>query len=167
VAELVALPTGGTSGKTLTVLAAADAFLGSLGKPNTVRSYRIGIGKTAMRLGEARPLASVADEEIGEALEVLWGGAAVNTWNARRAAAAPAQGPHRGPGVPHPPSPGAGQGAVSARCLPQHRVRALLDALTHLGENGVSLLMLMAKSRHKKAENVRRYFHPGPGSTRG
>jgi len=24
------------------------------------------------------------------------------------------------------------------------------------------LLMLMAKSRHRKAENVRRYFHPSP-----
>jgi hypothetical protein len=36
------------------------------------------------------------------------------------------------------------------------------SALTHLGEQGASLLMLMAKSRHKKAENVRRYFHPSP-----
>ena len=35
-------------------------------------------------------------------------------------------------------------------------------ALTHLGESGASLLMLMAKSRHKKAENVRKYFHPSP-----
>ncbi|GAA4070017.1 site-specific integrase [Actinomadura miaoliensis] len=36
------------------------------------------------------------------------------------------------------------------------------SALTHLGEGGASLLMLMAKSRHKKTENVRRYFHPSP-----
>lgn len=38
------------------------------------------------------------------------------------------------------------------------------SALTHLGEQGVSLLMLMAKSRqrHKKQENVRRYFKPSP-----
>lgn len=35
-------------------------------------------------------------------------------------------------------------------------------ALTHLGEQGASLLMLMAKSRHKKPENVRRYFKPSP-----
>ncbi len=41
--------------------------------------------KTAERLGEVRPLASVADDEIGEALELLWGTAAVNTWNSRRA----------------------------------------------------------------------------------
>lgn len=34
--------------------------------------------------------------------------------------------------------------------------------LTHLGEAGASLLMLMAKSRHRKPENVRRYFHPSP-----
>jgi hypothetical protein len=32
------------------------------------------------------------------------------------------------------------------------------SALTHLGEQGASLLM--AKSRHKKPENVRRYFKP-------
>ena len=35
-------------------------------------------------------------------------------------------------------------------------------SLTHLGEAGASLLMLMAKSRHKKPENVRRYFKPSP-----
>jgi phage terminase small subunit len=36
------------------------------------------------------------------------------------------------------------------------------SSLTHLGEQGASLLMLMAKSRHKKPENVRRYFKPSP-----
>lgn len=36
------------------------------------------------------------------------------------------------------------------------------SALTHLGEQGACLLMLMAKSRHKKPENVRRYFKPSP-----
>jgi len=36
------------------------------------------------------------------------------------------------------------------------------SALTHLGQAGASLLMLMAKSRHKKPENLRRYFHPSP-----
>jgi integrase/recombinase XerC len=36
------------------------------------------------------------------------------------------------------------------------------SALTHLDEQGASLLMLMAKSRHKKPENVRRYFKPSP-----
>jgi integrase len=74
------------AGKTLTVRTAGDAFLDSLTNPNTVRNYAIGIGKTAERLGETRPLAAVSDEEIGEALELLWGSAAVNTWNARRAA---------------------------------------------------------------------------------
>nr|WP_210167986.1 site-specific integrase [Streptomyces sp. SID4946] len=69
----------------MTVRVAADVFLDSLGNPNTVRNYGIGVGKTAERLGEARPLASVADDEIGEALELLWGSAAVNTWNSRRA----------------------------------------------------------------------------------
>jgi hypothetical protein len=36
------------------------------------------------------------------------------------------------------------------------------SALIHLGEQGASLLMLMAKSRHKKPENVRRCFKPSP-----
>lgn len=36
------------------------------------------------------------------------------------------------------------------------------SSLTHLDEQGASLLMLMAKSRHKKPENVRRYFKPSP-----
>ena len=34
------------------------------------------------------------------------------------------------------------------------------SALTHLGEAGTSLLMLMAKSGHRKPENLRRYFKP-------
>ncbi|MGW3368425.1 hypothetical protein ACWDOR_36365 [Streptosporangium canum] len=36
------------------------------------------------------------------------------------------------------------------------------SALARLGQAGASLLMPMAKSRHKKPENVRRYFHPSP-----
>ncbi|WP_225994120.1 hypothetical protein [Actinomadura rudentiformis] len=36
------------------------------------------------------------------------------------------------------------------------------SAQTRLGEGGASLLMLLAKSRHKKPENVRRYFRPSP-----
>lgn len=54
--------------------------------PNTVRSYGVGVGRIAERIGEARTLGAVADDEIGEALELLWGTTAVNTWNARRAA---------------------------------------------------------------------------------
>lgn len=34
------------------------------------------------------------------------------------------------------------------------------SALTHLGEQGASLLMLMAKPWHKKPENLRRYVKP-------
>lgn len=55
------------AGKALTARAAADAFLDSLRNPNTVRSYGVGVGKTAERIGEGRPLGSVADDEIGEA----------------------------------------------------------------------------------------------------
>jgi hypothetical protein len=38
------------------------------------------------------------------------------------------------------------------------------SVLTHLGEAGASLLMLMAKSRHRKPENLRRCFKPSPNS---
>ncbi|MEV1005040.1 site-specific integrase [Nonomuraea sp. NPDC050202] len=70
----------------LTVRTAADAFLDTLPNPNTMRAYAAGVGKIAQWLGEHRPLTAIADDEIGEALEALWGSAAVNTWNARRAA---------------------------------------------------------------------------------
>ncbi|WP_245718462.1 site-specific integrase [Nocardia miyunensis] len=40
------------------------------------------------------------------------------------------------------------------------------SGLTHLGESGASLLELMAKSRHRKAENLRRYFKPSPHAMR-
>jgi len=42
--------------------------------------------------------------------------------------------------------------------LPEYRH----SGLTHLGEQGASELMLMARSRRKKAENVRRYVKPSP-----
>jgi hypothetical protein len=38
---------------------------------------------------------------------------------------------------------------------PHHGLASTLEA-------GASLLMSMAKSRHKKPENVRRNFHPSP-----
>jgi integrase len=271
----------------------------------------IGVVKTAERLGEVRPLATVAAHEIGEPLELLWGTAAVNTGNSRRAAVLSWLGWCRERGYERPTVPvrakrlaapdsetparsktaidrliarrevhlrertlwrmlyeTAGRAgeilgvnieeldfagrrcpvkakdartkarrrgqaredyvlepvhwdAGTARLLPPllkgrtsgpvfvtHRrpgpgkvvsprdvcpdtgparlsygqARALLDehtaprgpgtgwdlheyrhsSLTHLGEQGASLLMLMAKSRHKKPENVRRYFKPSP-----
>ncbi|MCX4750318.1 site-specific integrase [Kitasatospora sp. NBC_01287] len=304
---VVLLPTG----KAVTVRTAADLFLDSLGNPNTVRNYGIAVGKTAERIGEGRPFDSVADDELGEALELLWGSSAVNTWNARRGAVLSwtswcAERGYDGPRVPvwarrlaapnsetpvrskmaidrliarrdvhlrektlwrmlyetcaraeevlgvniedldlagrrcrvkakgaQPKARRRGQAredfvletvywdAGTARLLPRllrgrtrgpvfvtHRrpgpgkvvgprdvcpdtglarlsygqARALLDehtalggpgtcwdlhewrhsSLTHLGEAGASLLMLMAKSRHKKTENVRRYFKPSP-----
>ncbi|GAA4982634.1 hypothetical protein [Actinopolymorpha pittospori] len=297
-------------GNALTVRAAADVFLDSLGNSNTLRSYGIGVGKTAEHLGEARPLSTVEGDEDGGTLEQLWGGAAVNTWNARRAAVLSwlgwcAERGYDGPAVPAwvkrmpPPDsqtparsnmavdraiarrdvhlrektlwrmlyetvarseevlgvnieeldlagrrapvkakgaqpgtrrrgararsscwrpctgtwarlgccPGRSRAAPAGRCsspiasrgrerslaprdfcpdtglvrLSYGRARALLDAhtavsegpgrgwelheyrhsgLTHLDEAGASLPMLMAKSRHKKPENVRKYFHP-------
>ncbi|MGW4766887.1 hypothetical protein ACWEO2_02425 [Nocardia sp. NPDC004278] len=40
------------------------------------------------------------------------------------------------------------------------------SGLTHLGESGASLLELMAKSRHRKPKNLRRYFEPSPQAMR-
>ncbi|MGI5488837.1 tyrosine-type recombinase/integrase [Microtetraspora malaysiensis] len=304
---LVQLPVGNA----VTVQASADAFLDSLGNPNTFRSYGIGVGKTAECLGGSRLLAAVTDDEVGEALESLWGTAAVGTWNARRAAVlswlawcrerghdAPAvpgwakrlaapdsmtpvrsrmaidrliarrevglrektlwrmlyetaaraeeilglniedldfagrraqvkakgarsrvrrrgqaredfvletvfwdagtarllprllKGRTRGPVFVTARRPGPGKVVeprdvcpdTGAARLSYGQARALLDAhtamggpgtgwdlheyrhsaLTHLGEAGASLLMLMAKSRHRKPENLRRYFKPSP-----
>ncbi|WP_228782305.1 site-specific integrase [Nocardia abscessus] len=73
---------------------AAEAFLDTIGPANTRRAYGIAIVKTVDAIdgpgpdGLIRPsraLDSVTDAEIGAALETLWGAAAVNTWNARRA----------------------------------------------------------------------------------
>lgn len=50
---------------------AAELFLDSLHYPNTLRAYGTGVGKTADRLGEQRALATVVDDEFGEALELL------------------------------------------------------------------------------------------------
>ncbi|BDT96931.1 hypothetical protein IFM12275_69070 (plasmid) [Nocardia sputorum] len=78
-----------------TLRSAAEAFLDTIGSPNTRRAYGIAIVKTVDALdgpgpdgliGRSRALDSVTDAEIGAALESLWGQAAVNTWNSRRAA---------------------------------------------------------------------------------
>ncbi|MEV7128416.1 site-specific integrase [Streptomyces sp. NPDC093260] len=112
-------------------------------------------------------------------------------WNAGTARLRPRllHGRTRGPVFVTHRRPGPGK-VVSPRRVPGYRsgpasyeqARALLDehtavrgpgtgwelhgyrhgALTHLGEQGASLLMLMAKPRHKQPENVRRYFKPSP-----
>lgn len=77
-----------------TLRSAAEAFLDTIGSANTRRAYGIAIVKTVDALddrpdgliGASRALDSVTDTEVGTALEALWGAAAVNTWNARRAA---------------------------------------------------------------------------------
>ncbi|WP_245551178.1 site-specific integrase [Nocardia niigatensis] len=80
-----------------TLRGSAEAFLDTLGPGNTRRAYGIAVVKTVDHLdsrdpdglpGPSRALDSVSDSEIGAALESLWGTAAVNTWNARRAAVA-------------------------------------------------------------------------------
>ncbi|WP_245664403.1 hypothetical protein [Nocardia grenadensis] len=69
-----------------TLRGSAEAFLDTLGSGNTRRAYGIAIVKTVDQLdacdglpGSGRGLDSVSDDEIGAALESLWGQAAVNT----------------------------------------------------------------------------------------
>jgi len=78
-----------------TLRSAAEAFLDTIGSANTRRAYGIAIVKTVDQLdghgpdglvGPSRTLDAVTATEVGAALEALWGQAAVNTWNARRAA---------------------------------------------------------------------------------
>ncbi|MEW9555356.1 hypothetical protein [Nonomuraea sp. NPDC050783] len=71
-----------------TLAAAANAFLSAArtANPNTHRAYASAIGRTIERLGRDRPLAEVADAEIGAALAELWGRCAPATWNRNRAA---------------------------------------------------------------------------------
>ena len=71
-----------------TLRSAADAFLDSpaCANPNTRRSYTTTLDKITDQLGADRLFASVEDEEIGQALELLWGQASVSTWNTRRGA---------------------------------------------------------------------------------
>ncbi|WP_067860926.1 tyrosine-type recombinase/integrase [Nocardia shimofusensis] len=79
-----------------TLRTAAEAFLDTIGPANTRRAYGIAVVKTVDQLdarhdgltAASRALDSVTDTEVGAALETLWGTAAVNTWNARRAAVA-------------------------------------------------------------------------------
>ncbi|MFI7047543.1 tyrosine-type recombinase/integrase [Streptosporangium sandarakinum] len=75
-------------GGDITLAEAADAFLATArtANPNTHRAYASAIGRVIAWLGHTRPLAEVADAEIGHALAALWGASAPATWNRNRAA---------------------------------------------------------------------------------
>ncbi|MEV6868525.1 site-specific integrase [Streptosporangium subroseum] len=72
----------------ITLAAAADAFLATprTANPNTHRAYASAIDRVTTLLGRDRPLAEVADTEIGTALTELWVASAPVTWNRNRAA---------------------------------------------------------------------------------
>jgi integrase len=73
----------------VTLAAAADVYLAQrTANPNTHRAYASAIDRVIARLGRDRPLAEVADAEIGTALAELWGASAPATWNRNRAAVA-------------------------------------------------------------------------------
>ncbi|MEV4018381.1 hypothetical protein AB0J35_48590 [Nonomuraea angiospora] len=74
----------------VTLAAAADAFLATqrTANPNTHRAYASAIDRVVTLLGRDRPLAEVADAEVGQALAELWGASAPATWNRNRAAVA-------------------------------------------------------------------------------
>ncbi|MFI6457051.1 tyrosine-type recombinase/integrase [Streptosporangium amethystogenes] len=79
--KITALRGGGVS-------LAAAAFLATprTANPNTHRAYASAIDRVTTLLGRDRPLAEVADAEIGAALAELWGSSAPATWNRNRAA---------------------------------------------------------------------------------
>ncbi|MEU7458653.1 site-specific integrase, partial [Streptosporangium roseum] len=81
--KIAALRGGGVS-----LAVAADAFLAipRTANPNIHRAYASAIDRTIELLGRDRPLADVADAEIGAALTELWGMSAPATWNRNRAA---------------------------------------------------------------------------------
>lgn len=75
--------------ETPTVRAAVDAFLAAprnARSRHTQRAYAGALDRVAGVLGGGRRLAEVSGDEIGAALESLWGSAAPATWNQRRAA---------------------------------------------------------------------------------
>ncbi|WP_246647171.1 site-specific integrase [Nonomuraea ceibae] len=83
--KVTALRGGGVS-----LAAAADAFLPipRTANLNTHRAYASAIDRTIELLGRDRPLAEIADTEIGQALAELWGASAPATWKRNRAAIA-------------------------------------------------------------------------------
>jgi site-specific recombinase XerD len=73
----------------VTVLASVDEFLATPRcnqSPNTQRAYANVLHRVADFVGEQRDLDGVADDEIDESLDELWGSAAPSTWNRNRAA---------------------------------------------------------------------------------
>ena len=71
--------TGGRSGgPPVVVREAVDAFLAAP-RCNVLR-------RVAMQIGEDRPLVSVDDNDVGDALLELWAAAKPSTWNRNRAA---------------------------------------------------------------------------------
>ncbi|HWU08777.1 MAG TPA: site-specific integrase, partial [Streptomyces sp.] len=58
-----------TASGAATVRTAADRYLDAITVANTRRTYTTALGKVVPELGEGRPLSSVADDEIGQALE--------------------------------------------------------------------------------------------------
>ena len=106
--------------------------------PNTRRAYTAAVAKppttswahTRHRSAELRPPAGrVADDEIGEALEALWGEAAVNTWNARRAAVQSWLTGAARTGVDRTVVPGVGQRSTPPDSITPVRSRTAIDRL--------------------------------------
>ena len=82
--------TGGRSGgPPVVVREAVDAFLAAPRcneSATTRRAYGDVLRRVAMQIGEDRPLVSVDDNDVGDALLELWAAAKPSTWNRNRAA---------------------------------------------------------------------------------
>lgn len=70
----------------ITLRQACDDFCDQVTKAHTKKAYAIALERVTRELGPGRLLADVDGAEIAAVLEDAWGTAAVNTWNARRAA---------------------------------------------------------------------------------
>ena len=73
--------------RAVTVTDAVDAFLSSsrCANPNTRRAYRGVLDRLVIELGPQVKLADVTSEQVGSALECLWGESGPATWNRNRA----------------------------------------------------------------------------------
>ena len=166
---------------TSTIQALADAFLSSprYVNPNTRRGYTGVLDRLLAGLGAGRPLGEVSGEELAGLLEQLWGQCAPATWNRNRGAVTAWLSwcaASRLPALALPAAPGprdlcpvtgrARLGYDRARILftrytgwELHQLRH--SAATHLGEQGIPLQLIMAKTRHRNPRTAMRYVRPG------
>ncbi|MDP9868912.1 MULTISPECIES: hypothetical protein [Streptosporangium] len=173
--KITALHGGG-----VTLAEAADAFLATArtANPNTHHAYASAIDRTIERLGRDRPLADVADAEIGAALTELWGRCAPATWNRNRAAVTSwltwcqTKKHWAAPSVPADAErrketadeTRAVAKTTIHRLLPRRDIPLREKTLWRMlyETRGPGRGLIMGKTRHKNPRTAMRYVNPGP-----